>query len=253
MEIIKSLIENSEILDIVGKVNSFEKRADALCNNVYILSCEKGKFVIKIAEGNNRINELKKEIDLLYLLKDYMNVPKVLLCSDFQDFYFFLMNFIDGNKPKKFDEFILRQMALALKKIHNFSYKNEFVDFDKLIKIAEKNMLENRLDITEFLEYKNLGNPDEILQYLKSNTPIAKSCLLHGDFRPKNMLFVDKDLFVLDWGLAFYGDIYYDFAIIKYYFTEEEFDLFLNLYGIEEGFDEDRLKYNELLSLFLNV
>lgn len=253
MEIIKNLIENSKILDIVGKVNSFEKRADALCNSVYILSCEKGKFVIKIAEGTNRKIELRKEINLLYLLKDYINVPKVLLCSPFQDSYFLLMNFIEGNKPKIFNEFVLKQMALALKKIHNFSLKNEFVDFDKLIKIAKNNMIENRLDISEFLEYKNLGNPEEILHYLKNNKPIAKSCLVHGDFRPKNMLMLDKKLFVLDWGLAFYGDIYYDFAIIKYYFTKEEFEVFIKFYGIKETFDEDRLKYNELLSLFLNV
>jgi aminoglycoside phosphotransferase (APT) family kinase protein len=66
------------------------------------------------------------------------------------------------------------------------------------------------------------------------------------------MIIHNDQLYILDWGLAFYGDPYYDIAIIKYYLTDEEFDKFVEFYGISQ-IDCNRLKYNELLSLFLNV
>ena len=48
------------------------------------------------------------------------------------------------------------------------------------------------------------------------------------------------------------GDPYYDLAIIKWYFTENEFNKFIRFYGIKK-LDEKRLEYNEWLSAFLNV
>ena len=113
-------------------------------------------------------------------------------------------------------------------------------------------MIDGRLDLDEFVKGDKTFEPKDVLIYLKENKPKANFCLLHGDYRPKNMLIKDDVLYILDWGLSFDGDPYYDLAIIKWYFSAEEFDKFIKYYGINQ-LDKQRLEYNEWLSAFLNV
>ena len=252
MELIDEMINKENIISITGKILNYDKRPDALCNKVYILNSKNGKFVLKIADNLYRQKELQKEIKILNDVKDLINVPEIIYQENHDNYSFFLMKYINGNKPKAFTDELIIKIAKTLRKIHSINQTEDNVNFDHLICLAETNILENRLDINEFIKYKNLGSPIEILNFLKNNKPIAKSTLVHGDFRPKNMLIAEEELYILDWGLSFEGDIYYDFAIIKYYFSDDQFARFMEIYGTN-SFDYERLKYNELLSLFLNV
>jgi aminoglycoside phosphotransferase (APT) family kinase protein len=162
------------------------------------------------------------------------------------------MQYIEGLKPKTFTDEILEQMAKTLNKIHKTKKTNECVNFVNLLNIAEQNMVKNRLDLDEFVREDKIYEPKQVLEYLRNNKPQVNACLLHGDYRPKNMIVNNKDLYILDWGLSFVGDPYYDLAIIKWYFTDDEFAKFIKYYGIEK-LDGERLKYNEWLSAFLNV
>ena len=143
------------------------------------------------------------------------------------------MEFIEGNKPTKFTNEILQQMAKTLKNIHKIKKLNRPVDFDNLLTIAEQNMNENRIDLDEFVRENKIYEPKRVLEYLRDNKPQVNACLLHGDYRPKNMIVNNKELYILDWGLSFVGDPYYDLAIIKWYFTEDEFAKFIKYYGIK--------------------
>ena len=247
-----NILQNPPILNITGDILNKAKKEEALCNEVYLINAQKGKFIIKIAHGKIRQDELDKEYQIISKLKPFIALPEIYLYSTEKDYSFFVMQFIDGIKPTTFSDKILEQMALALHNIHTTQSTNENVDFDSLLLIAEQNMLENRLDLDEFVKNGTFFEPKDILYHLKQTKPQVKACLVHGDFRPKNMLVCNNDLYVLDWGLSFIGDPYYDLAIIKWYFTESEFNKFLHYYGIE-NINTERLIYNEWLSAFLNV
>ena len=243
---------NKQILDITGRILLKEKKDEALCNEVYLVDAENGKFILKIAHGKIRQDELEKEYRIITELKDNIKLPQVYLYVKEKDYSFFIMQYIEGLKPKTFTDEILQQIAKALNTIHKIQKINEYVDFDYLLNIAEQNMTENRLDLDEFVRDNKTYEPKQVLEYLKNNKPQVNACLLHGDYRPKNMIVNNDYLYIIDWGLSFFGDPYYDLAIIKWYFTDEEFVKFIKYYGIE-NIDTKRLEYNEWLSAFLNV
>lgn len=240
------------VINFTGTIFNVTKKEEALCNEVYFVDAEKGKFILKIAKGKTRKVELDKEYNLINELKEDVCLPQIYLYEKEKTYSFILMEFIDGKKPTLHSDKMLKQMATTLKKIHNVNASKQNVDLDKLIKVAEDNMINNKLDLEEFVKDEQIYNPKDILKYLKENKPKATACLLHGDYRPKNLLVKNKKLYVLDWGLSFVGDPYYDLAIIKWYFTDDEFVKFIKYYGIE-NLDTKRLEYNEWLSAFLNV
>lgn len=248
----ESVWDNENLLKITGNIFNKERKSEALCNEVYFLDCEKGKFIIKIACDKARQEELKKEYELICMLDYTKFVPKIELFFTVKNISCLLIQFIVGNKPTQFSDEILKIMASRLREIHGNNESQKQVDFDNLLNLAEKNMNEGRLDMDEFIINGKFVQPQDLLTYLKTHKPIAKECLLHGDFRPKNMIINNKDLYIIDWGLSFYGDPYYDLAIIKYYFTDIEFEKFCSYYGLK-NIDNERLKYNEYLSSFLNV
>jgi aminoglycoside phosphotransferase (APT) family kinase protein len=251
-EYIVNIWNNKQVLDITGKILEKEIKEEALCNEVYFVSAEKGKFIIKIAHGKIRQDELDKEFNIISQLKSKICLPKIYLYEKTEEYSYFIMKYIEGSKPKQFIDKVLKQMAESLKNIHQVNLTDSFVDYETILKLAEQNMIENRLDLDEFVKDGKTYEPKDVLVYLKENRPKAKACLLHGDYRPKNMLIEGDNLYILDWGLSFVGDPYYDIAIIKWYFTDEEFDKFVKYYGIE-NLDNQRLEYNEWLSAFLNV
>ncbi len=243
---------NPEVLHLTGEILIKEKKDEALCNDVYFVNAKNGKFIFKIAHGKIRQDELEKEYRIITELKDNIKLPQIYLYVKEKDYSFFVMNYIEGLKPKTFTDEILQQMAKILNNIHKTKNTYGDVNFDNLLNIAEQNMTEKRIDLDEFVREDKIYEPKQVLKYLRNNKPQVNACLLHGDYRPKNMIVNNNDLYILDWGLSFVGDFYYDLAIIKWYFTDDEFIKFIKYYGIEK-LDEERLKYNEWLSAFLNV
>lgn len=248
----KDVLKREDIISFTGRILEKEKMKEALCNDVYFIKAEKGKFILKIATNDIRKKELLKEYNIITEKNLEIKVPKIYLYRECNTFSFFLMEYIEGIKITKFNEFIISKISKSLKSIHSVQMEEKYVDFDKLLSLAESNMINNRIDLDEFNINGKFIEPKTILDYLKRNVYKVECSFLHGDYRPKNMIILNSDLYILDWGLSFYGDIYYDFAIIKYYLTEEEFNIFLSSYGIAD-LDDKRLKYNELLSKFLNV
>ena len=58
-----------EISPYTGAVKGKEQLANAMCNSVYFLDAEKGRFVVKIAAGEKRKSELKNESAVMGFLK----------------------------------------------------------------------------------------------------------------------------------------------------------------------------------------
>ena len=228
---------------------------DAHLNNVYLIELDGKKYILKIASGESRSKELRHEVKLLNELQNIIKVPKLVDCGASGQYFWVLTEFIDGIIIEKntLNHDILAKLANILKKLHNTCVARE-TDYDFLLRTAKDNMKNNRLDKAEFLINGEYKQPSELLQWLNTNKPTSasKAKLLHGDFRPKNMIVRSDNIYLIDFGLSFIGDEYYDLAVFKYYLTDDDFAYFCEKYGIDK-IDEGRLYFAEILSKFLNV
>ena len=120
----KNGVNNKSVLDITSDIIKYEKKAEALCNDVYLIYAKNGKYIIKIAKDKVRQEELEKEVDLIDKLKNIISLPNILLYSKCDRYSFVLMEYVDGIKIKSFSDDILRTMANTLKLIHNYNFSN---------------------------------------------------------------------------------------------------------------------------------
>ena len=239
-----------------------KKFENAKCNEVYLLDDNSNKYVLKIANNYNRINELAKEYRILEDIKKKIDVPKVYKYFESKGYAYMLMEYIDGIrldvllKENKNKNSIMFDLGKLLKKINsiNIIEKNTGNYYlNKQLKKAENNLKEKLLDKEEFIINEEKIDEQELLTKLNKEKPNnIKGDFLHGDFRPKNIVFSNNKYYVLDFGLSHIGDCYYDISIIFYYFNEAEKKSFLKGYGINK-FDEYKLHYYENLSKYLNV
>jgi aminoglycoside phosphotransferase (APT) family kinase protein len=105
-------------------------------------------------------------------------------------------------------------------------------------------------------EFEGVGVPAAVLKALQTTQPTdGQVVLLHGDYRPKNILIHDGQVVgLVDWGLAMPGDAHYDLAMLLWYLKDEALrTLFLNEYGQGKPILSHRLDYYERLAKFLNV
>lgn len=95
-----------------------------------------------------------------------------------------------------------------------------------------------------------------VMEWLRSHRPASGGsvCLLHGDFRPKNLLWeAGRVTSVIDWAFVDVGDPYYDLSIVHWYMRDEaEWEQFLAAYGLDQ-FDRERFEFCMALHKLLNV
>lgn len=234
-------------------------------SSVYKIESEKGKFILKIGQ-NERVSNEYSILGELVKKKIGADIPKIY--SFFQDEKsgFLLEEYIEGDSlgdvfsgreevEVKRKRLMIEEVAKTLKKIHLVDQERSVSNFSlkKLLLLAENNFEENLIDKDEF---KDIDTPKDILSWLKKNVPEKMNLsLLHGDFRPKNIRWLkNKIIGVVDWEHSFIGDPYYDLAVFDYYLKDKsEKELFRKSYGLENNFDENKLKYFDFLSKFLNV
>ena len=148
-------------------------------------------------------------------------------------------------------------MAKTLSDIHKLKVSNwSFSEFiEGQLFFAEQHFRNNTIDLEEFVFDGEFIEPETLLNWLKDNKPTdGKVTLIHGDYRPKNILWHKKGIeAVVDWAFCDIGDPYYDFAIFKDYLNnDEERMIFLQNYGID-SFDKGRLNYYDRMMRFINI
>jgi len=262
MDILDERIRN-EVSFVTGGIIDIVRFENALCNKVYFINAVNGKYVIKVAAGSSRKRELKKENDVLRFLEGKIAVPAIRLYNEFDCVSYILMEFIEGETFQSLlsdnntcKTLRIRGLGQTLREIHEVSLDeshdyHEILNF--LLQKAEANMNNDLLDPEEFIIDGKYMEPRRLLDELVSHkTAAANICLLHGDYRPKNVICNSKKNVVIDWGFSETGDPYYDLAVILYYFNKEEQAVFLEGYGIQR-LDHEKLRYFDYLSKFINV
>lgn len=255
------------IIQVTGNIQKFEFLQQGRCNLVLLLHCKNKKFVLKIANGQYRTQELLLEHEILEALKKAdksLAVPYSYGFFQHEELSFQIQEYICGEPLNQaftqtldhnYKLLMFKDTGKALASIHDFGLNNlswkEWLEGQ--LAIAEKNLKDGILDLDEFIDTES---PERVLEWLKNNKPTpGKISLLHGDYRPKNLLWNENRVTgIIDWGFGDIGDPYYDLAIVYYYLkTEEQKKAFFEGYGLKENYCKDRIYYYDVLSKFINI
>lgn len=255
------------ILAAVGNVNNISFPQQGMCSLVSIIDSDSGRFILKVSKGEYRGRELYAEYEAVKALRE-TNIPVPVQKDFFQEgnMYYLLREYSEGtplntifneSRNKKGRLYMIEEMARALREIHNIN-KNS-ISFEEFIKaqfyFAEEHYKNNTIDILDFVFDGKREEPQDVMKWLKENIPKGgKTCLIHGDYRPKNMLWKNNKITsIIDWAFCDIGDPYYDFAMLfDYFIDDEERQAFLKAYGIK-SFDEQRLRFYTRMIPFINI
>lgn len=260
----QELIDNlpDEIKKLTGHIRSVRLPQQGLYL-VIIIEAEHGDFVLKVGCGDYRANELLAEhIAMRELAGDPVPVPRSLAFSQQGELSFQLREFCFGEPVCSIQEFdpvfrpdAICKMAKTLADIHHLLSDADWSWHDWInasLVEASQNLNANMLDPDEFTSD---APPDKVLRWLHENVPSQDGsvCLLHGDYRPKNILWRENQIAgIIDWAFVDIGDPYYDLSIINWYFDNDDWNRFISAYGLTE-LDNERLQYYAELQKFLNV
>jgi aminoglycoside phosphotransferase (APT) family kinase protein/RimJ/RimL family protein N-acetyltransferase len=236
-----------------------------VCNLLLLLEAEPGTFALKVARAGYRSQELQAEHAAMLLLHESdVPVPHSLAFTRAGQLSFQLRAYSPGRPLSAMlaeDECLrpqaIGQMGQTLAAIHSVRpsagwSREQWLDAS--LERAALNLATGAcLDPEEFTSEEP---PEAVLAWLRANRPAGAGevCLLHGDYRPKNLLWADGRVCgVIDWAFVDVGDPYYDLSVMQWYMRDEtEWQTFLSGYGLVEV-DAERLRYYGALQKFLNV
>ncbi|HWI63205.1 MAG TPA: aminoglycoside phosphotransferase family protein [Symbiobacteriaceae bacterium] len=250
-----------EVHAALGRIDRVEQPEQGRCNLLQILHTESGSYVLKAARGRYRVRELWAEHAAMELLHgSAVPVPRSLLFVEMGDEAVQLRELVGGTPLKHVLRGAERRdglmaMARTLAAIHLLPGPGGWTwsDWtDGALAAAERNMRAGAIDLEE--DFPD-DPPEAVLAWLHANRPAPGAVtLLHGDYRPKNLLWeAGRISGVIDWAFADYGDPYYDLGIaVAYTAPGAEREQFLRDYGLQSP-DWERLLWCERLATFINV
>jgi len=257
----------AQVLAITGPVVHRSSPYHGRCGLVLLLqNASEQYFVVKVARGAYRMQELALEYEVLKLLHGTeIPVPKPLVHVQSRPLGFLLMEHAAGRSATD----VLREtgsrddrnriavaMGSMLSTLHHLPVRmvswQECVDGQLLS--AERHLQEKVMSRAEFRAKGITGDPVKELEHLRATCPKpGVVAVLHGDFRPKNVLLDGERITsVLDWSFTDLGDPWYDLATMFGYLDPAGQEVFLNAYGLE-AVDHERLAWFRSLSVYLAI
>lgn len=257
----------AQVLEVTGVVAHRSSPHHGRCGLVLLLqNTSEQRFVLKVARGAYRMQELALEYEVLKLLHGTgVPVPKALVHVQNRPLGFLLMEYAAGRSATN----VLREagssddrdriamaMGSMLSTLHHLPVGTmtwqECVDGQLLW--AERHLEEKVMSRAEFRAKGIMGDPIKELEHLREICPApGVVAVLHGDFRPKNILLDEERITsVLDWSLTDVGDPWYDLATMFGYLDPAGQQVFLNAYGLQT-IDRERLDWFRSLSVYLAV
>ncbi|WP_425364693.1 aminoglycoside phosphotransferase family protein [Candidatus Tisiphia endosymbiont of Mystacides longicornis] len=259
------------------------KAKHGLANTNYIIEFENGdKFILRI---NVRDIELgKKEFKLSHLLHNEPLVPKFLSFNPINETTNYFCSFIEYREGNLLSDF-LTDPSLLDSILVIYSKLGEFLGNLNSYKFQESGLLTANLSINKittkhneynvFINYildkitkprvkdklgKQLSDSlkNKIISYEKFFPKEGNNQLVHGDFKPSNILVknVDGTLIlsgILDWEFAYSGSVYGDIATLfrfKHLFDKQLKESFASGYSkVSKSLDSDWEKKAKLVDL----
>ena len=220
-------------------------------NDVYVLAINNNKFIIRSSKNANNF-----EVEVLRKLNKYdLQVPILLSDLIYNERYITVLQYIEGEEPKKLNYNQLENLANLIKKIHHIpindleNNKNQPVEsLDVLMQYFEK--IKNSFYLKKDFEY--------ILKYINEFSKIEfdklEKYIIHGDIKKPNML-VNKDkVYLIDFGNCYLGNRMIELIRVIMWLFLKDYDLdinkisfFLHSYFKDNDITEIELKNSHLL------
>ena len=250
------------VLAHTGAIHLVNLPDQGVCNLLLLLEAEQGTFVLKVARRGYRSQELWAEHTVMEQLQaTAVPVPRSLAFVEQGALSLQLREFSPGRPLKEVmvtapteRSAAIREMGRTLAAIHGVSLTggwtwSEWAEAS--LAQAERNLAAGLCTDPE--EWSERA-PREVLDWLHAHRPAGgEVCLLHGDYRPKNLLWHDgRIVSVIDWAFVDMGDPYYDLSIMRWYLGRQEWALFLDAYGMA-NWSQERFDWCMQLHKFLNV
>ena len=185
-------------------------------NTIYEIKTLKGKFILKVHDKMN-LNFIRDEFKIVeFLNKKNFPTSRIILTNDGKNLFFYknkkisIQKFSEGIHPKKFDESMIKEVAMVLgnlgKNLQNYKGKCRddwgFSHAFRRIKFKEDSLFNF-----------NLNNESKKVFYemKKLNKLKLKKSLVHGDLTPLNIFIENnKVISVIDW-----DDLHLDYRVYE--------------------------------------
>lgn len=221
-----TVFDREDIIAITKKYElvlySFEGIKEGILNTNYLLNTNKGKFVLRILEGNRSFDSEKEELNFL------LEVRKIIPCtvpyktSDNETLIIYknkmmsLFYFIDGKKLEETTPYYLQKIGTLLGKFHNFSLGKTL---NRKTRIDEQYYFSkiNIEDIPVSSEEKN--KISQLCLKLK-DTDFSKlpKGIIHSDIFPDNIFIKNNEIVgILDFNDAVTAPLIFDLGIVINY------------------------------------
>lgn len=186
-----------------------------------ILIYTKEKYVVKVAFSKNEQSRLKNEIFHQCAARKISStkifIPEILQEYHDEQFSFKKEVYVPG---KKLNFSIVNNIEKHYSKV--FAFMTDFYLANGITQKPVKEIYKKNQEILEFIRNHDYGN--YIVSVSEKLISENKEVLLiqtHGDLSHHNVLYYDKELFIIDWGEAEYTLMHKDFYSSSYYPIEE--------------------------------
>lgn len=197
-------IEEIKNLNIFGDLNiSIEILKSQGFNNIsYLIKTKNQNYVLRVFKSNQSVN-ISREFEFkTQEMANKLNIaPKPIFLND----NFMIYEYLNGIHKEKLSKNELKNLISTIKTLHSIKQKSKSYDFKKDFKGYKKNL-------------KNKNSKD-ILKKLKSALKRSRKykkelVLSHFYLNPKNILFSQNSVRIIDWEYAGTNDRFFDLASI---------------------------------------
>lgn len=197
-------LQDYEVLNYRGKASS------ALFKIITEKKCVLLKLTIKYEEVKSKFYSLVKDQGI--------ESPELFSCVKFDDIYFELQEFIEGEKFQILeinDLFFLTDLSEKISKIGFEQISNNFTSIFSNI----ENFNDNEYKSENFIEFLKIFKSRKM--HTKGKLELIPKVLCHGDLSNLNILRTEDKIFVIDFSVGFYSYLGYDIACYFYHNYEE--------------------------------
>ena len=217
-------------IEFNGKtIENFQLLPEQGFSNVnYTFTLDHTIYLLRQFKLQDRDRQLEFDIQTLAFKEGLAAKPYGLNLSE----GYMICEFLEGHHKEKLERNDIAKMIHLLKKLHALTIESKAIDLRNEFSVEDKS-LKDAFKIIEDAE-------KEIV-------------LCHNDLNPKNCIFSDKDLKLIDWEFAGVNDRYFDLAAVSVEFKFELLDdayLLASYFGREgwnkKKFDAYKVIYKAL-------
>jgi len=228
-------------------------------NTYKLIDNHNGKlYVLKLADNQNGINELRYEVQILNELQGQSFSPKNY-CSVFTtNTGLSLREYIEG---KPIDECGLSVEEVVvicsrlMKAIHDISISSDIMKtYNTRLKDAETNVRTGLVDVEDFEEEYRGCSADKLFErFTELVCELDADTFTHGDFSFPNIIYDGSEAKLIDWGTASMSDRHQDISLLIREFRDyadmtDQKDL---VKIIEETYGIDCVEYDKIKKFIL--